>query len=246
MNGLVTAGDLLKTRGGVFAMQIVYLVGLGVLAVLYFNGVWIHRETLGTIPVAVPWWGALGAVMLSLSGIFSHRLDWKASEAYWHWSRPLIGVVMGSFAVLVFQAGVLAVGKDLKPPAGVGAAQNLFYYVLAFIIGYREQTTRALIERVADVVIGPGESATPAAGPAVPTSITKIAPRTGPGGTEVRVTGTGLDNIEGVIFGDTEVAFGIDSETELTVTAPDHDPGIVPMVFALHDGKPIRRKFTYT
>jgi hypothetical protein len=65
---------------------------------------------------------------------------------------------MASFGVLVFQAGVLAVGKDLKPAPGVTNAQNLFYYVLAFIVGYREETARTLIKRVGDVIIGAGES----------------------------------------------------------------------------------------
>src|SRR5713226_2402958 len=97
-------------RGGVFFLQLVYLAALGALAGLYFNGVWIHRQTLGTVPIAVPWWGAVGAVLLSLSGVFEHRRDWLPSVAPWHWARPVFGVFMASFGVLVFQAGVLAVG----------------------------------------------------------------------------------------------------------------------------------------
>ena len=148
----------LTARLSVFLLQVGYLGLLAVVAILYFEGIWIHRQTLGTVPIAVPWWGAVGAVLLSLSAVFEHRDDWKPSIAPWYWARPIFGVFMASFGVLVFQAGVLAVGKDLKPAPGVTNAQNLFYYVHAFIVGYREETARTLIKRVGDVIIGAGES----------------------------------------------------------------------------------------
>lgn len=89
----------MTSRGGVFFLQLLYLAGLGALAGLYFEDVLIHRTLLGTMPIAVPWWGALGAVTLSLTGVFEHRGTWQRSYAYWHWARPFIGVVLASFAV---------------------------------------------------------------------------------------------------------------------------------------------------
>jgi hypothetical protein len=232
-----------RARGGVFFLQLVYLAGLGALAGLFFNGVWIHRETLGTVPIAVPWWGALGGVLLSLTGVFDHKHDWQRSYAYWHWARPLVGLVIASFVVLVFQAGVLAVGKDLKPAAGVTNAQNLFYYVLAFIVGYREETARALIKRVSDVMIGPGDAAPPAAAPAP--AITALEPASAAAGTEVQVTGTGLGTVQAVSFGGAGAVFSAVSDTQLTVTVPAGGPGAVSVVFTLQDGTQLTQPFTY-
>lgn len=138
-----------------------YLAGLGALAGLYLNGVGIHRTAIGTIPIAVPWWGAVGSVMLSLAGIFDHCDDWDTCFKYWHWARPFVGGAMASFGVLVFQGGVLAAGNDLTAPTGVADTRSLFYYVVAFVLGYREETTRALIKRVADVIIAPGDTGGP-------------------------------------------------------------------------------------
>jgi hypothetical protein len=115
---LAALGDLLTSRAATFLVQVVFVAVLALLAVLYFQGIWIHRTTLGTVPIAVPWWGAVGAVLLSLSAVFQHRRDWLPSLAPWYWARPVFGVFMASFGVLVFQAGVLAVGKDLKPAPG--------------------------------------------------------------------------------------------------------------------------------
>ena len=231
----------MKSRGAVFFLQLVYLAGLGALAGLYLNGVWIHRQTLGTVPIAVPWWGALGGVMLSFTGVFEHRHHWMKSYAYWHWARPLIGIVLSSFAVLVFQGGVLAVGKDLKPAAGVTNAQNLFYYVLAFIVGYREETARTLIKRVADVIIGPGGAAAASA----TTTIAGISPGSAAAGSEVVVSGTGLSRVQSITFGGAGATFSPDSDTQLTVEVPAGGSGAVEVAFLLQDGTRVTQQFTY-
>ncbi len=154
----------MSSRGSVFWLQMAYLAGIGLLALLYFKEIWIHTTTLGTVPVAVPWWGALGAILLSLSGIFAHGEDvWKPSFRYWYWARPMVGAAMATFGVLAFQAGVLAAGSDVT--TSTTTTSSLFYYTVAFILGYREETARNLVAKVADVLIGPGESSRPAPPP---------------------------------------------------------------------------------
>jgi hypothetical protein len=238
----------MKSRGGVFFLQLVYLAGLGVLAGLFLNGDWIHRDSLGTVPIAVPWWGALGGVVLSLSGIFQHADDWDENYAFWHWTRPIVGLILGSFTVLVFQAGVLAVGQDLKPAAGVSNAQDLFYYVAAFIVGYREATARTLIQRVADVVIGPGE-ATTTSGTTTSGSpmIADIAPSVAAPGDLVMVTGAGLENVQSVTFETYAAQFTVASDTQLAVVTPQGPAsGTVSVVtLTLQDGKQLRGQLTY-
>ena len=232
------------SRGGVFFVQIVYLAGLGVGAGLYFSGTGIDRETLGTVPIAAPWWGALGAVLLSLTGVFEHRRDWLPSYVFWHLARPIFGAAFAAFSVIVFQAGVLAVGKDLTPAKGATNTQNLFYYALAFIVGYREETARTLIKRVGDVIIGPGDTAAPTN---TTTTVTAIDPAAGPAGTKVVVSGTGLDKVQGVLFGNTEATYTTDVDAQfMTITVPPGEPGQVPVVFALSNGEPLTLAFTYT
>jgi len=238
---------VMSSREGVFAFQLVYVAALVALAALYIDGV-IDRKTIGTIPIAVPWWGAVGAVLLSLSAVFDHTDDWKPDMAIWHWARPVFGVFMSSFAILAFQAGVLAVGKDLKPAPGALSTQNLLYYVLAFIVGYREETARTLIKRVGDVIIGPGE--TPASGgttpapPPIASAITSLGPAESAAGTTITVLGTGLSQVQGVSFGTAVASFTADSDSQLTVTVPDGS-GTVSVVFQLPTGEPLTAQFTY-
>ena len=242
-------------RGGVFSLQLAYLAALGALAGLYFDHVLIHRHVLGTLPIAVPWWGAIGAVTLSLTGVFEHRGTWQRSYAYWHWARPFIGIVLSSFAVLAFQAGVLAVGTSTTTSStGVTNPKYLFYYVVAFIVGYREETARELIKRVADVIIGPGDTTTPTASttgsddttmtPSAP-AIDTVDPQSGAAGTVVTVAGTGMTSVEGVTVAGARVDFNAPSDSELTFTVPANGGGTVPVLLSLKDGTTLNAEFTY-
>src|SRR5262245_8888236 len=49
----------------------------------------------GILPIAVPWFGALGAVTISLEGVFLWNQQWKRRFNYWHIARPLFGAVLG-------------------------------------------------------------------------------------------------------------------------------------------------------
>src|SRR5437764_3228585 len=86
-------GAWASTRRGVFWIQMGYLFGLGVFVILY-RGNWIvdpGRGFYGPLPFLVPWFGAVGAVLLSLAGVFEHRSDWDARYCFWYASRPFIG-----------------------------------------------------------------------------------------------------------------------------------------------------------
>ena len=41
-------------------------------------------DPIGPIPLGVPWWGALGGVMISLTGVFRHPHEWDDSYNKWH------------------------------------------------------------------------------------------------------------------------------------------------------------------
>jgi hypothetical protein len=145
-----------------FVMELSYLVLLLGGAVAFARWPILDRalpHRIGAVPLPVAWWGALGGTMISLEGVFLHNRDWDPAYNYWHIARPLIGAALGTVAYLIFVAVVDATGAKAKTQG------SLAYYIVAFLVGYREETFRNLIKRATDVLIGPGHSPKPG-GPA--------------------------------------------------------------------------------
>lgn len=274
------------SRTVIFWLQIAYLLGLFSIGYVYLivPGHLGIPDSLGLIPVGVPWFGALGAVLISLTGVFQHAHDWDESYMFWHWSRPVVGAAIAVVAVLMLQAGILSVSGSTQPqppssaasstgtpsstpPLGTSTAapaatptmpslpassqpqqtrqQPILFYVIAFLVAYREETFRELIKRAADVILTP-------ATPPVPPSATAMAPQEGPlgGGTQATITGNGLMGTRAVMFGTTSAFFRIESDTQVTVTSPPGPAGPppvrVPVVVSGKGGNSTAGQFTYT
>ena len=88
----------------------------------------------------------------------NHRHDWDAGYNLWHIARPLIGIVLAIVAYLAFLAGILATGTS-QPKTGAAktATDDIIYYLVGFIVGYREEVFRNLLSRLADVLLAPGD-----------------------------------------------------------------------------------------
>jgi hypothetical protein len=160
----VVPAALEHSRNRVLAYEIAWLGVLAILAYLYIgeHWIWVDRvdgarpvyDTIGTLEVAVLWFGAVGGVFVSLTAIADHRgATWDPSYEQWHMLRPIVGVIMGAIAVLVFQAGIVAAGSSVKTEPGKNLA--VVYYIIAFVVGYRETVFRNLLKRVADVILTP-------------------------------------------------------------------------------------------
>jgi len=236
------ARDPLGSKSAVFGVQIVYLTILATLAIIYFvdRNMLDLPPTLGPVPEPVPWFGALGAVLISLVGITEHMHDWDPAYRFWHWSRPLLGASFGTISVLIFQAGILAVGTQ---PAinGGGVSKDLLYYLIAFVVGYREETFRELIKRLTDVIFSPGQDG----GTVV---VNSMAPQTGPasGGTTIMLLGSGFDSTDAVRFGSVQATFHIDGDGQLTVTCPPGQAGAtVTVSVTAKSASAIAGAFTY-
>jgi hypothetical protein len=187
-----------------FVLALVYLLVLLLLAVGREAGFWfldqLHDPIAGVLPLGVPWFGALGAVTLSLYGVFDHNDHWDPKWNYWYIARPLVGIILAIIAYFTFITLINSTGltprtsatttststttsATLAPtgtlpttsiPGQAGGSQTggnatgpstlLLYYVLAFIVGFREDTFRSLIKRAADVLFGPGDPGPPPAG----------------------------------------------------------------------------------
>jgi hypothetical protein len=157
----ISAKTLLTDRAFFFTLSVVYLILLTAVLWMYLADYYGIKDTIppmvgGILPLAVPWFGAVGAVVISLEGVYQHFDDWNRSYGYWHMSRPLFGAVLGSVAYFIFFLLVKASGTDSALPTSRTPASNLVvYWVVAFIVRYREETFRALVKAVADVILKP-------------------------------------------------------------------------------------------
>lgn len=198
-------------------------------------------ESFGPIPVGVPWFGALGAVLISLTGIFEHEADWDSGYWPWHVARPLIGIGLGAVSVIILKAGILAVGSTPSAQPNT-IPSNLLYYLVAFMVGYREEAFRELIKRLVDVILSPGNDST--VGP----TLTAVNPATAPHNvpTQIVIMGSGFANVLGVSFGETPVQFTVNSDAQLTATSPSvAAPGDVFLILKSKGGT-ATRQFTFS
>lgn len=239
-----TRGD--NQRKWVFTYTAVWLVGLALLGWMAVTGQKLPvdvaiPDTLRIIPSAVPWYGALGGVLISLVGIHEHRYDWDRRYWTWYVARPMVGAFVAIVAVLIFQSGVLAIGVNPVEDTTSGP-KDLFYYVIAFATGYREDAFRTLLRKVVDMLF------TSKDGAAVPT-ITDVDPKQGPIGIEVTIKGTGLKTVEAVRFQGVDVEeFSKGSDASILTKVPKGlDPGPVDVTVSTPDASVTRTKlFTVT
>lgn len=134
----------------VFVLQMIYLVALVAIGLLYIH--WTAFQHLlpnpaGPIPLAVPWWGALGGVTISFTGIFRNADRWQSRYELWHIARPFIGAVVGSVSYLIFIVIIRATGTI---PSHQSPTSNAIFDLVAFITGYREEAFRDLLKRASD------------------------------------------------------------------------------------------------
>jgi hypothetical protein len=230
---------------GVFVLQLLYAALLALLAGLYFADPKSLPvpENLGGIPIAVPWFGAAGAITISMSALSEHRHDWDPEWWYWHASRPLIGAIIGTMTVLFFVAGILAVQQNPQTSGAGTATSKFLYYVIAFVIGYREASFRDLLKEVLDTIIKPGGSPATA-------QVTGMHPDKGHALDEVAIFGTGLSQVNYVSFDGLNATIKSADDAKLVVLVPARPAplpatGEVPLVVLTPTATLSAKTFTY-
>ncbi len=228
-------------RIAVFWLEVLYLLILAVLAWAYFTPTAPPElrapGSFGPIPSGVIWFGALGGVLISLHGVHTHRNNWEPRYWTWHLIRPFVGAAVGVVAVIIVMAGILAIGVE---PSSDVATKDLLYFLIAFVVGYREMHFRDMIKRLGDVIFT-SEDTTPTA------AIVGLDPDEGPaaGGTAVTVTGSGFDGASAVRFGSVDAVFEVVSDTQILATSPAGAVGPVPVTVVTSNGTAGGVKFTY-
>lgn len=157
----------------IFPIALVYLAILFAVFVTYIlvPGFRDHiPASLGTIPSGVVWFGATGAVIASLYGIFVHNRNWNASYNYWHYCRPFFGAVTGSVGALVY-----LVLLHLGSASSVKVAP-LTFYVVAFVLGFADKSFMQLLQNVTTVIVKPGNQSVKAPQTTCPPAAPAVAP----------------------------------------------------------------------
>ncbi len=150
--------------GFVLSYQAVLMLASLALLWLFTSGVW-HAPHVGweeVVPLWVPLGGWLGGITISIVGVAMHTHDWNRQKyGYWHLARPALGMLTGTVAVLIVlfvlkgvAGGPIPSGAETYSPSGIAVL-----FVIAFVVGYREETFRALVKRVLDVILSPGDAA---------------------------------------------------------------------------------------
>ena len=127
-----------------------YLVVLLVSGVEYLHWSWLHRYFAGNlheVTFGTIWWGALGGVTISLSGIVGHADRWKPELNLWHVFKPFLSAVAAAVSVLIFGLLITSTGAQRA------SASSVTFLVLAFIVGYREEIFRNLLKKAADLIL---------------------------------------------------------------------------------------------
>lgn len=144
----------------IFFVELFYLVALIALFVLYkTDGAFrVALPSLGKIPVQAVWFGATGAVLAGLGGVFFHNADWNPAYDYWHYSRPFVGAVVGGIGCLLFYVSLLAGSSNVVAPRVV------MFDAVAFLLGFADEAFREQITKLTKLLFGPGSTDHGAAG----------------------------------------------------------------------------------
>lgn len=145
------AGTPSKVRRWLFIYEVLVLIALLSVAYVYiktnaFHG-GIPRTLQGPI-LYCAWFGALGAVTISLKGIYDHpplnekgEGNWGGKWPLWYIGRPFSGIVAGLMTLVLFTA----VSSGHPTTAVVEAA--------AFILGLQERRFFMFLSEVAKVIV---------------------------------------------------------------------------------------------
>jgi len=137
-----------------FWFEISYLLALMAFFVAYEVSHGLRQAlpaTFGPIPASVVWFGATGAVLAGIGGIYYHNRKWDPAYDYWHYSRPLIGAVVGGIGALLYYVSVSLGTKGSITPNAVT------FDAVAFILGFADDAFRELIKKITTLLFGAGE-----------------------------------------------------------------------------------------
>ncbi len=174
---------LVLGRRSVFGYDLVVLCGLYAAAFFFADG--RLRPLVAHIPdpaLFAAWAGALGAVAMSLRGVYSFHTAgtshgttrglWTNEMLYWHFGKPFSGTLVGVAVFILLKAAV----PNGEPSTFTTAAA-------AFVLGMQDHEFFNFVKRVGEVIIAvPGPKPDKNVPPGAHDAAVKTAPPSDPAG----------------------------------------------------------------
>ncbi|HEY5224397.1 MAG TPA: hypothetical protein VIJ18_15285 [Microbacteriaceae bacterium] len=118
------------------------------------------------LPVSVPWGGALGGVCVAIAGVTDHWRSFGVHPASatsrtwnaWYLARLPMGAAFGTVGALIVVFFLGTVGSTKTGTIDVSISGTAILFVVAFIVGYKQDIFRQLVSRVTEVILGPGDT----------------------------------------------------------------------------------------
>jgi len=179
--------------------------------------------------------GALGSLLHSLRSLYwyagNRKLVW--SWAIMYMLLPFSGAVLSIVFYMVIRAGFL-------PSSGTQGPPNTPYgfAALGALVGLFSEEAVLKLKQVAETVFAKSETGKDHAAPLRPPRITSVAPKAGPAGTEITITGSDFGTGAKVNIGGT-TATDVTSASAMSITAttPPHASGQVDVEVINPDGQ---------
>lgn len=97
-------------------------------------------------------WGGFGGVVGALYALWKHIAsdqDFDPQYSLWYLTNPLLGVALGAFVFLVFQAGFFSLTAGVEDSVTIRSA--LVIYVFAWVSGFKQNVVYEIVRRILDV-----------------------------------------------------------------------------------------------
>lgn len=97
-------------------------------------------------------WGGFGGVVGAFYALWKHiaaEQDFDPQYALWYITNPLLGVALGAFVFLVFQAGFFSLTAGMEENVTIRSA--LVIYVFAWVSGFKQNVVYEIVRRILDV-----------------------------------------------------------------------------------------------
>ncbi|MEN4013409.1 MAG: hypothetical protein ROW48_15355 [Bellilinea sp.] len=97
-------------------------------------------------------WGGFGGVVGALYALWKHiasEQDFDPQYYLWYLTNPLLGIALGAFVFLVFQAGFFSLTAGVEETVTIRSA--LVIYVFAWVSGFKQNVVYEIVRRILDV-----------------------------------------------------------------------------------------------
>jgi hypothetical protein len=141
----------------VFALTSLYLLALLATALWYIQDAPFQRFLQPYPALRVAWWGAVGGVLANFETIARTADHWNRRVVPALLVRPATAAFFGGIGYVIYVTLVQAsVSGPDQAVTQLGRTPTALGYVIAFALGFREQTFRELLKRVVDLLASAG------------------------------------------------------------------------------------------